>query len=119
MIRSVQERIGIPDEHLKSIVIAIATANPELANKFISAIDPKPVSTRFDNKPGEIVGDRIAVNLGIEDSKSVLDCLINIEKTHGYNRKFGRYQINWLVTVWRDYVKLLEQSYTPKLPNDK
>jgi hypothetical protein len=102
--------------YLKGFLTAVAHADRELAKRLASAIDRKPAITRHEVKPGEIVGDKYAVNLSIDAAKAILDCLVKIEKTHAYNSKFGGFQINFLVPLWREFLKQLESSKTPKLP---
>jgi hypothetical protein len=110
-------QILISQMHLSGLYAAVSSVNHQLAIPIHAALSSKPVVGILDTPLGGQVGPKYALNISSADAQAVLDCLVNLETTHGYNAKFGGFQINALVMLWREFSRLLESSDTPKLPN--
>ena len=108
--------ILISQMHLSGFYAAVSSVNHQLAIPIHAALSSKPVLETLDVPIGGQVGPKYALNISSTDAQAIMDCLVNLETKHGYNAKFGGFQINALVMLWRGFSRLLESSSAPKLP---
>src|SRR5205085_2076448 len=105
------------EDHLRGIYAAVSSKNPQLASRVVAATSKKPVVSWMEVGIGETMGDKYALDLSMEEAKEILDCLIEVEKERGYSAKFGYFQINFLVVLWRGFLRAIEERDMPKLPD--
>jgi hypothetical protein len=111
------EQVLISQMHLSGFYAAVSSVNHQLAIPIHAALSSKPVIGILEIPAGGQVGPKYALNISGADAQAIMECLVNLETTHGYNAKFGGFQINALVMLWRGFSRLLESSSTPKLPS--
>jgi len=111
------EQIIVPREHLLGFYAAVSSVNRQLAQPILAALNSPAAIGILEVRQGGQAGPQYALVISIADARAILDCLVNLERVHGYNAKFSGFQINFLVILWREFLKLLESNNTPKLPN--